>query len=599
MDEVKVKQELENIVDEQRFDLAATKASLYESRAQNVKLQEQNAEMQGQINTLMSQMQEIMARQAQSQQVMSPSGASGTGLSQEQIDMLAAAASHGQTTGMSPNQDYVHVSIPTDIAASIYGRMTQKQMEAKWREEQAANRAANTLNMPANVKAFFDQNRPIFGVPTIKQMTLGVSKFSGKEEYQGLGANFREWGLSFMREIAIAQLHSGFWWKDDDKIHCLQKHLEGKALSYFMKQSPQWTKNQPYLEYVMIRMDETYRVHLTTEQSVELFLKPKPKNRSWCDHLTYLVEISHAAGGQDEMVLTSIMKYAAPELRTVLMARAGSHQGNPLLEAERLANIAQQLTLSDRSTKTLGRETNMVSDEKGDTVASVEVKCNYCGKKGHKEVECRKKKRDNEARKPKRHDNDRKSKSEEKKAKNWSLCVTDKSPISDRMNLIANCGTNQFNRLETSQDGTPVVVEWVLDSGCGRHLTGTPELLGSSVTSTNTSLYLPDGSKIQSTKIGDVSLKMETEEEQNNVMIKNVELVPGFQRNLLSYVRLEEKGIRLLYVGNKRYLAKTPLQNKTTGKHMKTAFSISMFAWAISTTHPLKSSRLNQKAGSN
>jgi hypothetical protein len=61
------------------------------------------------------------------------------------------------------------------------------------------------------VKAFFDQNRPIFGVPTIKQMTLGVSKFCGKEEYQGLGANFRKWGLFFMREIAIAQLHSGFW----------------------------------------------------------------------------------------------------------------------------------------------------------------------------------------------------------------------------------------------------------------------------------------------------------------------------------------------------------------------------------------------------
>jgi hypothetical protein len=99
-------------------------------------------------------------------------------------------------------------------------------------------------------------------------MTLGVSKFRGKEEYQGLNANFREWGLSFMREIAIAQLHSGFWWKDDHNIHCLQKHLEGKALSYFIKQSPQWMKSQPYLEYVMIRMDETYRVQLTPERAV-------------------------------------------------------------------------------------------------------------------------------------------------------------------------------------------------------------------------------------------------------------------------------------------------------------------------------------------
>jgi hypothetical protein len=86
---------------------------------------------------------------------------------------------------------------------------------------------------------------------------------------------------------------------------------------------------------------------------MELFLKPKPKTRSWCDHLTYLVEVSHAAGGKDDMVLISIMKYAAPELRTVLMARAGSPRENPLLEAARLANIAQQLTLSDRSIRSL------------------------------------------------------------------------------------------------------------------------------------------------------------------------------------------------------------------------------------------------------
>ncbi len=224
-------------------------------------------------------------------------------MNQGQLNVLNAAATHGRPSSVPAPQGYVHVAIPTDIAASIYGQMTHKQMEAKWREEQATNRAANDLNMPVAVKAFFDLNRPIFGVPTIKQMTLGVSKFSGKEEYRGPGANFREWGLSFMREIAIAQLHSGIWWKDDHKIHCLHKHLEGKALSYFMKQSPQWMKSQPFLEYVMIRMDGTYRVQLTPEHSMELFLKPKPKTRSWCDHLNYLVEVSHAAGGKYDMVL--------------------------------------------------------------------------------------------------------------------------------------------------------------------------------------------------------------------------------------------------------------------------------------------------------
>ena len=100
MDEVKVKQEFEDIVDDQRLELSATTRSLHESRAQNVKLQEQNAQMQGQISTLMAQMQEIMARQAQPQQVMSPSGASGTGLNQEQMELLTAAATQGHTTGI-------------------------------------------------------------------------------------------------------------------------------------------------------------------------------------------------------------------------------------------------------------------------------------------------------------------------------------------------------------------------------------------------------------------------------------------------------------------------------------------------------------------
>ncbi len=61
-----------------------------------------------------------------------------------------------------------------------------------------------------------------------------------------------------------------------------------------MKQSPQWMKSQPYLEYVMIRMDETYRVQLKPEQSMELFLKSKPKTRSWCDHLTYRISILYS-----------------------------------------------------------------------------------------------------------------------------------------------------------------------------------------------------------------------------------------------------------------------------------------------------------------
>jgi hypothetical protein len=55
--------------------------------------------------------------------------------------------------------------------------------------------------------------------------------------------------------------------------------------------------------------------------------------------------------------------------------------------------------------------------------------------------------------------------------------------------------------------------------------------------------------------VGDVVVKMETEDCENNVVISGVELIPEFKKNLLSYVRLEAKGIRMVYIGEKRYLA--------------------------------------------
>jgi hypothetical protein len=41
----------------------------------------------------------------------------------------------------------------------------------------------------------------------------------------------------------------------------------------------------------------------------------------------------------------------------------------------------------------------------------------------------------------------------------------------------------------------------------------------------------------------------------NKLNKADVELVPGLQKNLLSYVRLERKGVRLVYEAKKRYLA--------------------------------------------
>jgi hypothetical protein len=45
-----------------------------------------------------------------------------------------------------------------------------------------------------------------------------------------------------MRQIAIAQVNSGFWWQPEGKIECLSSRLDGKALRYFESQSPIWMK---------------------------------------------------------------------------------------------------------------------------------------------------------------------------------------------------------------------------------------------------------------------------------------------------------------------------------------------------------------------
>jgi hypothetical protein len=95
----------------------------------------------------------------------------------------------------------------------------------------------------------------------------------------------------------------------------------------------------------------------------------------------------------------------------------------------------------------------------------------------------------------------------------------------------------------------------ILDSDCARHLTGSPNLFTSNISEAQTPLHLPDGSTVKSTKRGTVTMKSEILGQTNIVDIANVELVPRLKKNLLSCVRLEQKGIRLVYEGKKRYLA--------------------------------------------
>ncbi|GMG16791.1 unnamed protein product [Phytophthora fragariaefolia] len=56
-------------------------------------------------------------------------------------------------------------------------------------------------------------------VPTLKDMKLPLERFSG-EEYEGLGAVFKDWGLRFLDELMVAQVISGGDWPGSLKCGC-------------------------------------------------------------------------------------------------------------------------------------------------------------------------------------------------------------------------------------------------------------------------------------------------------------------------------------------------------------------------------------------
>jgi hypothetical protein len=173
-----------------------------------------------------------------------------------------------------------------------------------------------------------------------------------------------------MRRIVIAQIQSGFWWRTEDKVDCLQAHLSGRALRHFETQSPEWMRGSRHLEFVMIQLLSAFTVKLTLDQASDIFRRPKPKNRPWNEHNIYLTEVSHSAGGMPRYVLDGIVKYAAPGLKPTLLAKANMETATPLIEAERVANFAQSMTMEERPARALGRHINAIEES---SISAVEA----------------------------------------------------------------------------------------------------------------------------------------------------------------------------------------------------------------------------------
>ncbi|KAE9292468.1 hypothetical protein PR003_g24749 [Phytophthora rubi] len=93
-----------------------------------------------------------------------------------------------------------------------------------------------------------------FGIKIPKPRDLdwpGFGKFSGKEVYPGLGADFKSCRLRFLQRLAAAQQMSGGDWPEEFRILALNGKLDGTALVYFEGMAPLWTAESPTLEHVL------------------------------------------------------------------------------------------------------------------------------------------------------------------------------------------------------------------------------------------------------------------------------------------------------------------------------------------------------------
>ena len=146
------------------------------------------------------------------------------------------------------------------------------------------------------------------------------------------------------------------------------------------------------LKYVMQRMLYTFKTTITAAHAMKLFTAKKESKRSWPEHYLYLVVVSDA----EQQVLDNIVRYAASELSTILMAKYQTHRIDYLVHAEELAHFAQAIEMEALSGRSFGKEVVAHVDE---SVSRKETDTFHgCGKVGHLKKNCRSKKNDDKKR---------------------------------------------------------------------------------------------------------------------------------------------------------------------------------------------------------
>ncbi|CAI5725772.1 unnamed protein product [Peronospora destructor] len=264
---------------------------------------------------------------------------------------------------------------------------------------------------------------------------------------------------------------------------------------------------------------------------MKLFTTKKDDKRSWSEHYLYLVAVSDAAGGAEQQVLDNIVRYASPELSTILMAKYETHRVDYLVHAEELAHFAQVIEMEARPGRSFGKE--VVAHVEDSTSRKETRTCYGCGKIGHVKADCRKK-------------------------KTGDINGGRRGKSGGNIVLAIGKGTSKKGSRRAKCDLTLAISDdsvWILDSGSSRHLVNNASLL-QDVRDCKHECHLADGEVIKLSRVGSVVLTVMVKGHQRDVTLTEVYLAPELSQNIMSYGKLERKGFGLVYDGTTRALAR-------------------------------------------